>query len=91
MIPAILKVKLGLNDVITTLMMNYIALYIVEWLIHGPWKGPSMRGFAYTDTFPQAARLPSIYGTRIHWPTLILGIILAIFMYIMVTRTRSGV
>ena len=90
LIPAILKVKLGLNDVITTLMMNYIALYIVEWLIHGPWKGPSMRGFAYTDTFPQAARLPSIYGTRIHWPTLILGIILAIFMYIMVTRTRSG-
>jgi len=90
LIPAILKVKLGLNDVITTLMMNYIALYIVEWLIHGPWKGPSMRGFAYSDVFPQAARLPLIYGSRIHWPTLILGIFLAVIMYIMVTRTKSG-
>jgi len=90
LIPAILKVKLGVNDVITTLMMNYIAIYIVEWLIHGPWKGPSMRGFAYTDTFPRAAWLPTIYGTRIHWPTLVLGLVLAALMYILVTRTRSG-
>lgn len=90
LIPAILKVKLGLNDVITTLMMNYIALYFVEWLIHGPWKGPTARGFAYTDTFPRAAWLPTIYGTRIHWPTLVLGLILAVVMYVMVTRTRSG-
>ncbi|GAI04626.1 unnamed protein product, partial [marine sediment metagenome] len=36
LIPALLKVKLGINDVITTLMMNYIAIYIMEWLIHGP-------------------------------------------------------
>lgn len=90
LIPAILKVKLGVNDVITTLMMNYIAIYIVEWLIHGPWKGPSMRGFAYTDTFPRAAWLPTIYGTRIHWPTLVLGLVLAALMYILVTHTRSG-
>lgn len=90
LIPAILKVKLGVNDVITTLMMNYIAIYIVEWLIHGPWKGPSMRGFAYTDTFPRAAWLPTIYGTRIHWPTLVLGLVLAALMYILVTRTKSG-
>ena len=90
LIPAILKVLLGLNDVITTLMMNYIAIYFVEWLIHGPWKGPTARGFAYTDTFPRAAWLPTIYGTRIHWSTLLIGLALAVIMYVMVTRTRSG-
>jgi simple sugar transport system permease protein len=90
LIPAILKVMLGLNDVITTLMMNYIAIYFVEWLIHGPWKGPTARGFAYTDTFPRAAWLPTFYGTRIHWPTLVLGLVLAVVMYILVNCTKSG-
>jgi len=90
LIPAVLKVKLGINDVITTLMMNYIAIYLMEWLIHGPWKGPTARGFAYTDTFSRAAWLPTLYGTRIHWPTLVLGFLLALVMYILVTRTRSG-
>jgi simple sugar transport system permease protein len=90
LIPAALKAKLGLNDVITTLMMNYIAIYIVEWLIHGPWKGTQLRGFAYTDKFPLAARLPLIPGTRIHWPTLLLGLVFAVVAYILLTRTRQG-
>lgn len=90
LVPAALKARLGINDVITTLMMNYIAIYIVEWLIHGPWKGSQMRGFAYTDKFPQAARLPLIPGTRIHWPTLVLGVVLAVVAYILLARTRQG-
>ena len=90
LIPAVLKVKLGINDVITTLMMNYIAMYIVLWLIHGPWKGPSMRGFAYTDMFPKAARLPTIGATHVHWPTLLIGLVIAFLVYILINRTRSG-
>ncbi len=90
LIPAILKVKMGINDVITTLMMNYIAIYIVLYLIHGPWKGPSMRGFAYTDMFPQAARLPTIGHTHVHWPTLLMGLLIALLAYIMLNRTRTG-
>ncbi len=89
-IPAALKAKLGINDVITTLMMNYIAIYIVEWLIHGPWKGPTMRGFAYTDRFPAAAILPTIGITRIHWPTLVIGVVLAALAFVLVQRTRWG-
>ncbi len=90
LIPAALKAKLGLNDVITTLMMNYIAAFLVEWLIHGPWKGTQMRGFAYTDKLPDAARLSFIPGTRIHWLTLVLGLVLAVLAYVLVTRTRQG-
>lgn len=90
LIPAILKAKLGINDVITTLMMNYIAMYLVLYLIHGPWKGPKMWGFAYTDTFPVSAWLPLIPGTRIHWPTLLLGLLAALLVYILIVRTRQG-
>jgi ABC-type uncharacterized transport system permease subunit len=90
LVPAILKAKLGLNDVITTLMMNYVALYLVEWLIHGPWKGTQMRGFAYTDKLCDAARLSFIPGTRTPWLTLVLGLVLALVAYILVTHTRQG-
>jgi len=90
LIPAVLKATLGVNEVITTLMMNYMSIYLVEWLIHGPWKGPSARGFAYSETFPPSAWLPTISGTRIHWPTLFLGLILSVLMYILILYTKSG-
>src|SRR3990170_5735279 len=51
-IPALLKLRLAVNDVISTLMMNYIAHYLVSWLVHGPWKGPGRRGVAFTNKFP---------------------------------------
>lgn len=90
LLPSLLKLRLNVNEVITTLMMNYIALYAVSWLVTGPWKGPSVRGFAYTDTFPDPAWLPYLPGTRIHWPTLVLGIALAFFVTFLLNRTRFG-
>jgi ABC-type uncharacterized transport system permease subunit len=90
LIPAVLKVKMGINDVITTLMMNYIAMYIVLYLIHGPWKGPSVRGYPLTDIFSPAARLPTIGNTHVHWPTLLLGLFFALAAYIMLNSSKSG-
>jgi len=89
-IPALLRVKLGVNDVISTLMLNYVMSYIVEWLVHGPWKGPTMRGFAYTDAFPLSARLSYLPSTRVHWLTLVLGVALALVVAFLLARTRLG-
>lgn len=89
-IPAILRVKFSVNDVISTLMLNYVMVYIVEWLVHGPWKGPTMRGFAYTDAFPLSARLPYLPGTRVHWLTLALGVVAALGIAVLLARTRLG-
>ncbi len=90
LLPALLRIKLDVNDVITTLMMNYIALFFVEWLVHGPWKGQTARGFAYTDTFPATASLALVPGTRIHWATLALGLGLALSLAFFLARTRLG-
>lgn len=90
LIPAFLKVRLGINDVISTLMLNYVAAFIMQYLIQGPWKGPTARGFAYTDKFPASAVLARIPGTPIHWLTLILGVVAAVLAYIWVARTRQG-
>lgn len=90
LLPAWLRLGLEVNEVITTLMMNYIALFLVEWLIHGPWKGRGVFGFAYTDTFPEAAWLPVVPGTHIHWPTLAVGLLAAGGLAFLLARTRLG-
>lgn len=90
MLPAWLRLRLEVNEVITTLMMNYIALFVVEWLIHGPWKGRGVFGFAYTDTFPEAAWLPVLPGTHVHWPTLLLGLLAAGGVAFLLARTALG-
>jgi len=92
LIPAILKAKLKANEVITTLMMNYIASYFVNYLViwPGPWNGPGEYSFPYSSIFTPSAWLPNIPDTSIHYPTLILGLASAIFMYVLVRRTKLG-
>ncbi|MCG8636064.1 MAG: ABC transporter permease, partial [Desulfobacterales bacterium] len=51
-IPAILKIKYSINEVITTLMLNYICAEILTMLIVGPWKGKTRFGFPGTDNLP---------------------------------------
>jgi general nucleoside transport system permease protein len=89
-IPALLKLKLEVNEVITTLMLNYVAATLVEYLVGGPWKGSSAVGFNYTDTFPEAAWLPMLGSSRVHWPTLLLGILFAFSIAFLLARTRLG-
>jgi len=90
LLSTVLKAKFRINEVITTLMMNYIAMNIVLYLIHGPWKGEEMRGFAYTNTFPEAAQLPTIGMSYIHWPTLVVGLALVTLIYVIIKRTKLG-
>jgi simple sugar transport system permease protein len=90
LVPTLLRLRLEVNEVITTLMMNYVALYVVAWLVHGPWKGATMFGFAYTDPFAETARLPLVPGTRVHWPTLVVGLALAVAFGFLLSRTRLG-
>jgi len=88
--PALLKVRLGVNEIITTLMLNYVAIYLVRWLVNGPWKGSSLSGFAYSDRFDAAAILPTIGTTRLHWPTLVLAVLAAVAVAWLLARTRFG-
>src|SRR5207302_586247 len=65
--PAALRAWLRVNETITTLLLDYVALLIVDDLIYGPWKDPAGRGCPLSATFPAAARLPVLIpGTRVH-------------------------
>ncbi|ADH63670.1 MAG: ABC transporter permease [Deinococcota bacterium] len=90
LIAAWLKSRLGVNEILTTLMLNYVAQYVVIYLINGPWKGKDARGYIYSDQFGPAAQIPVIPGTNVHWPTLLLGIFLAFALQFLLERTTLG-
>lgn len=90
LIPAVLKIKYAINEVISTLMMNYICAEILIFLIVGPWKGETKFGFPYTDDLPQVATLGLIPGSRIHYVTLLLAILSVVLLTIIIYKTRFG-
>jgi simple sugar transport system permease protein len=89
-IPAILKIKYSINEVISTLMLNYICAEFLTMLIVGPWKGSARFGFPGTNNLPEAAILGVIPGSRIHYSTLILAIVCAIILCVVIYKTRFG-
>ena len=90
LIPALLKARWRVDEVITSLMMVYIASNLVNHLVYGPWKGPEERGFPYTSKFSAAAQLPRLAWTRIHYPTLVLALVLAVGIYVLIRQTKWG-
>jgi simple sugar transport system permease protein len=95
-IPGVLKAKLAVNEIITTLMLNYIALFWVQYWVFGPW---SEGGFQQTAPFPKTAWLPRLLDFADVVPglgglTLHLGFLIAILatavVWFVVSRTRWG-
>lgn len=89
-IPAILKIRFAINEVISTLMMNYICAEFLTFLIVGPWKGKTKFGFPYTDDLPDSAILGLLPGSRIHYATLILAMVSLVLLGMFIYRTRFG-
>lgn len=89
-IPAYLKVRLGINEVISTLMFNYIAAEFIKFLVVGPWKGTTKYGYPYTDDIPAGTILSYLPQSRIHYVSLALAVILAVILYYVLFRTRFG-
>ncbi len=90
LIPAILKIRFSINEVISTLMLNYICAEFLTLLIVGPWKGKTKFGFPYTDDLPPSAILSLLPGSRIHYATFILAIVSVIVLGVIIYRTRFG-
>ncbi|NOX33433.1 MAG: ABC transporter permease [Deltaproteobacteria bacterium] len=89
-IPAILKIKYSINEVISTLMLNYICAEFLTMLIVGPWKGKARFGFPGTNNLPDSAILGLIPGSRIHYATLTLALIFAVVLCVIIYKTRFG-
>ena len=73
-IPGALKAFLGVNEIITSLMLNYIAIQWINYLVVGPWQDPTSLGFPRTTRLSASATLPTI-TTAWYLPTLVFLIV----------------
>ncbi|HEY8801265.1 MAG TPA: ABC transporter permease [Candidatus Limnocylindrales bacterium] len=96
LIPGILRARLGVNEIITTLMLNYVALFWVQFWVFGPW---SESGFQQTKAFPREAWLPRLSdfsgivpglgGLTVHLG-LVFGLVAAGIVWLILERSRWG-
>jgi len=86
----LLRARCNVNETISTLRMNYVAVLLVSYFIYGAWKDPTSLGWPATIPFPKAATVPSVFGTRAH-AGLIVGVIAAVILHVAVTHTRWGI
>lgn len=87
LIPAFFKAKFNTNETLFTLMLNYIALYLISFLRDGPWQDPNSSGFPKIAKFGKAAQLDKIFGVHAGW---LIGLILVMIVYIYLKYTKQG-
>lgn len=87
-IPALLKTAFKTNEILTTLMMNYIASYWLDYLVYTAWKDPNGFGFPGTAAFPADARIPQIFG-RAHAGMFVV-LALTVVTWVVMERSRFG-
>lgn len=89
MIPGLLRGWLQVNEVLVSLMLNYVAILIVDHLVHGPWKDPTAFGWPYTAPFPDWAVLQTLDNSNVHLGFL-LGLVAAAVAHFVMRNTTWG-
>ncbi len=89
-IPAFLKAHMNTNEILTSLMLVYVAQLFLDWLVRGPWRNPGGMNFPETRTFDPTAVLPEMVASgRAHWG-FGFAIIAAILIWFMMRYTLKG-
>ncbi|MFC7704680.1 ABC transporter permease [Plastorhodobacter daqingensis] len=88
--PALLKLRFGVDEVVTTLLLNFVMLLFVSMLLEGPLRDPMGMGWPRSPALPPEARLPRILpGLRLHWG-FALAVAAAILIWIIDRKTTLG-
>lgn len=88
-IPLFCKMKLNMNETLTTLLMNYIMTRVVAFMVFGPIKDPGGNNYPMSSQIAEQLRLPSFAGNRANF-TIFFAIALAIFMWFFFNKTETG-
>ena len=87
--PALLRVRFGIDEVVTTLLLNPVALLLVNGLLHGPWRDPET-GFPESPRIAASAEFPTLIDrSRLHLGFLVALLVLAAAWYV-IARTPTG-
>lgn len=88
--PTLLKTRLGVDEVVTTLLLNFVILLFVQMMLEGPMKDPMGMGWPQSEPILDAAALPKLMARmRIH-AGLIVALVAALGVYLLLKRTVWG-
>lgn len=90
-IPALLKARFNTNEILTSLMLVYVAQLALDWLVRGPWRDPGGMNFPESRDFHAYAILPEVLPAsgRAHWG-IVFAILAAVALWFMMSRTLKG-
>jgi ABC-type uncharacterized transport system permease subunit len=90
LIPAALKVKFGISEIIVTVLLNFVVLLFIAYLLHGPLKDPNTIFNPYSPVIFSQSQLPIILPhTRLH-AGIIIAALATIAVYILLSKTKIG-
>lgn len=89
-IPGVLKVKLKVNEVITTIMMNTIAIYFCAYLSNGPWKTSQSNRVSGTDTLASGLQFSKLIPGSNLTTAIFASIIIALLVWYVMSKTTKG-
>lgn len=89
-IPAFLRTRFNANEILTSLMLSYVAVLILSYLVHGPFRDPAGFNFPESAMFADSAMLPVLWeGTRLHAGVLLAGVVVVVG-WLLVSRAFLG-
>ncbi|ENN87066.1 inner-membrane translocator [Rhizobium freirei PRF 81] len=90
-IPALLKAHFNTNEILTSLMLVYIAQLFLDWLSRGPWRDPQGHNFPQSVDFPPEAVLPAIWeeSGRAHWG-IVFAVVASFLAWFLMKYTLKG-
>jgi|BEDMetMinimDraft_2_1075160.scaffolds.fasta_scaffold05485_2 ABC-type uncharacterized transport system permease subunit len=89
LIPAVMLYKFRVNEIVSTISMNFIATYLVLYITTGPWRDLEV-GYPQTKQIPPSYILPSLFGLSNLNLGLIIAAIMPIMVYFFIFKTTSG-
>ncbi len=87
-VPALLKVRFNVNEILSSLMLVYVAQLFLDWLVRGPWRDPMGFNFPKSVSFEGWHVMPAITG-RVHLGA-VLALVAVIALWVAMSRTRFG-
>lgn len=88
-IAAVMRITVKVNEAVTTLLLNYVALFAMLFLILGPWKDPAALGQSTSVEVPDAVKLPLVSGTAIN-VGVVIALVAAVAVWFALSRTAWG-
>jgi general nucleoside transport system permease protein len=89
LIPALLRVKMAVDEVVTTLLLNSVMLYIVSALLNGPWRDPES-GWPQSPEIEMCTRLPKLIPRSRLNLGFVIALLALLILWFVLTRTGFG-